>query len=77
MRRYTGLRVWLHGFSAAVIGGAVTALGTLPAVHFDKAGIEMLKSAALSGAFVGVIAYLKQSPVPGKTSATTGQTPLQ
>lgn len=67
MQRFSTLRIWLHGLGAALVGGAVTALGTLPAVHFDAAGVETLKSAALSGAFVGVIAYLKQSPVPGKT----------
>lgn len=69
MQHLTSLRIWLHGLAAAVIGGAVTTLGTLPAVHFDKAGIDSLKSAALTGAFVGVIAYLKQSPIPGKPKA--------
>lgn len=65
MQHLASLRIWLHGLGAAVIGGSVTTLGTLPAVNFDPQGIAELKRAAITGAFVGVVAYLKQSPIPG------------
>lgn len=64
MQHLKSLRLWLHGLSAAVIGGAVTTLGAIPSIQFDSEGLKTLRNAALTGAFVGVVAYLKQSPLP-------------
>lgn len=68
----TSVHVWLHNLIAAVItGGSTTALAALGIVGADALGASVqtldLKQCGLlfaSGAVVGLLAYLKQSPLP-------------
>ena len=65
-------RLWLHSLGAATItGGANAAIASLGIVGADAIGVKVpeldikqLGIIALSGAIVGLLAYLKQSPLP-------------
>ena len=60
---------WFYGLLAAAIGGAATALGGITLMsetfNFTHAGWINIGKIAVAGAWVPVLAYLKQSPVPG------------
>lgn len=64
--------VWLRGLIAAVVTGASTsALSALGIAGADAAGanvgqlnLKQIGVLTLTGAIVGLAAYLKQSPVP-------------
>lgn len=66
---------WLHNLLAAVITGAVSSgLASLGIAAADAAGVtvqplnyKQLISVAIAGAVVGLLAYLKQSPLPPET----------
>jgi hypothetical protein len=60
--------VWLKGLIAALIGGAANGLAVrfVDAEHFNvDDGIGALLKITAVGAVVSVLAYLKQSPIPG------------
>ena len=65
-------KLWLHNLIAAVVtGGSTTALAALGIAGADAMGANVqaldLKQTGmlfLSGAVVGLLAYLKQSPIP-------------
>jgi hypothetical protein len=65
-------RLWLHNLGAAVItGGSTTALAALGIVGANSVGVSVqsldLKQVGFlfaSGAIVGLLSYLKQSPLP-------------
>lgn len=65
-------RLWAHNLTAAVItGGATSALSAVGIAVADAAGAVVtpldLKQVGIlfvSGAVVGLLAYLKQSPLP-------------
>lgn len=65
-------KMWLHNLGAAVItGGATSGLSSLGITVADAAGAQVgalnLKQLCvlfLSGAAIGLLAYLKQSPLP-------------
>ena len=60
--------IWIKGLIAALISGMVTALaGVLidpQSVDFSAAGLKKMGLLALAGAMIGVVGYLKQSPMP-------------
>ena len=66
------MKKWIHNLIAAVItGGSTAALATLGVTVANTAGAQVtqlnLKQAGVlfvSGAVVGLLAYLKQSPLP-------------
>jgi hypothetical protein len=61
------MNIWLHGLLAALIGGAVNSLSVIlvDPVEFNfSTGLGKLASVAGAGALIGVIAYLKKSPLP-------------
>lgn len=61
------MNIWLHGLGAALIGGAVNSLSVIlvDPVEFNfSTGLGKLASVAGAGALIGVIAYLKKSPLP-------------
>jgi hypothetical protein len=53
--------VWLKGFAAALLGGAVTSAAQ--AVASGNLNGQQLKGAAIAGALLTVGAYLTKSPV--------------
>ena len=63
---------WLHNLGAAVItGGATSGLSALGIVAADAAGatvaqldLKQIGVLFISGAVIGLLAYLKQSPLP-------------
>ena len=68
----TTTNIWIRGLAAAVItGGSSSGLAALGVTIADAAGVAVgalnIKQVGimfLSGALVGLLAYLKQSPVP-------------
>lgn len=61
------MNIWLHGLAAALIGGAVNSLSVIlvDPVEFNfSTGLGKVASLAGAGALIGVIAYLKKSPLP-------------
>jgi predicted RecA/RadA family phage recombinase len=76
MTRSKALRVWLAGLLHAVVAGAANAAAGALADpgHFNLTheGLTALGKLAAAGAIIGVVMYLKQSPlpVPGAGSAT-------
>lgn len=68
----TSVRIWLHKLIAAIItGGSTTALSALGIAGANAVGVQVqpmdLKQIGVlfaSGAIVGLLAYLKQSPIP-------------
>lgn len=61
------MHIWLKGLAVALIGGAVNSLSVIlvdPVVFNFSTGLGKLASAAGAGALIGVIAYLKKSPLP-------------
>lgn len=68
----TKAKSWLHNLVAATItGGATTALGSLGIAVADLAGakvqqldLEQIGVLFISGGVVGLLAYLKQAPLP-------------
>ena len=65
-------KLWIHNLVAAVVtGGSTTALAALGIAGADAIGAQVkaldakqLGTLFLSGAVVGLLAYLKQSPLP-------------
>lgn len=63
-------KAWMHGLSAAVIGGAASTagsvLGAMAAGYdvFDIGFWEIIGGGVIGGALVNGFAYLKQSPLP-------------
>lgn len=68
----TKTKLWLHNLLAAIItGGSSTALASLGIAGASAVGVDVqplnykqLGIIALAGATVGLLAYLKQSPLP-------------
>lgn len=60
------IRFWLHGLTAAAIGGAATALATYLAQDAAKANFSVMGKTAAVGALFTAAGYLKQSPLPPK-----------
>ena len=61
------MNIWLHGLLAAFIGGAVNSLSVIlvdPVGFNFSTGLRKLASVAGAGALIGVIGYLKKSPLP-------------
>lgn len=65
-------RLWLHNLIAATIsGGSITVLSNLGLAGAEAAGIKVqvldFKQCGVlfcSGAIIGVLLYLRQSPIP-------------
>jgi len=60
-------KTWLAGLVSAAITGAAnaaTAILVAPETFNIHEGLSKLGTMAMAGAFIGVIAYLKQSPLP-------------
>lgn len=58
---------WLKSLIAAVIGGAANSLSAavVDPAHFNlSGGLHNLAEMAAAGAFISLIMFLKQSPVP-------------
>lgn len=57
------MKAWIHGLSAAAIGGSATAIASALATggHVD---FQALGKVALVGAVLTAAGYLKQSPLP-------------
>ena len=78
----TKFKLWLHNLIAAFITGASTSgLASLGIIGASVIGVDakpldlrQLGLVALSGGIVGLLAYLKQSPVPpvDDTNADSG-----
>jgi deoxyxylulose-5-phosphate synthase len=75
----TDTKTWLSGIAAAIIGGGATAgmawmgMGAakvsgldIPVLNWKALGIIML-----TGSLTNLLAYLKQSPIPVKTTTIT------
>lgn len=58
------LKFWLHGLSAAAIGGAATAVTTFLVQDAAHADLRSVGKAALVGGLLTAASYLKQSPLP-------------
>lgn len=61
------VKLWVKGMVAAVVGGAANAVGSAVLLP-DKIKIDDLHSMgmlALGGAIIGLVGYLKKSPVWG------------
>ncbi len=62
------VKVWLYSLFAALIGGAVNSVAATyvaPEVfNFSHAGLIKLGQLALAGGLLGLLTYLKQSPLP-------------
>ena len=64
------LKLWLHGLMAAAISGLASATGG--SIGATVAGLDVFSpvfwkvtgGAAIGGALVAVVGYLKQSPLP-------------
>ena len=75
-------KAWLHGFGAAVIGGAASAGAAAFAeprdFNFTHSGLIALAKVVAAGAAMPALAYLKQSPLPsGSVTSTPQQEPQQ
>ena len=58
---------WLHGLLAAVISSASTTIGAIAgsaAAGADHIDLGQVSGAAIGGAIMGAVLYLKQSPLP-------------
>lgn len=64
MKQSTNL--WLHNLAATVVtGGSTAALSSIGAVAVGATlNIQQIGAVFASGAIIGVLAYLKQSPLP-------------
>lgn len=64
----SGVRVWLHGLTAAMIGGLSSAASATVAdsqvFNFSHGGLVALAKVSATGALIAALAYLKQSPLP-------------
>jgi len=63
--------VWLKGFAAALIGGAVTSAAQ--SMAGGKLNKQQLKGAAIAGALLTAGAYLTNSPRGGGSDAGPNQ----
>jgi hypothetical protein len=67
------MATWLQGLIAALISGAVAALGGIlvspETIDFTSAGLKKMGFLAAGGALIGLVGFLKQSPLP-KSNAT-------
>lgn len=69
---------WIRNCIAAIVtGGSSTALASLGIAGASAAGVDVkpldfkqLGAVALAGALVGLLAYLKQSPIPPEDGNT-------
>lgn len=70
-------KAWLHGFGAAVIGGAASAGAAAFAepkdFNFTHAGLIALAKVVATGAALPALAYLKQSPLPSSSATLSPQ----
>jgi hypothetical protein len=59
-------KVWLRGLGSVVIGGAAGAVADSAATVFKGGSVDTghLGGAALTGAILMTVGYLKQSPLP-------------
>jgi len=59
-------KLWLKGLGAAAIGGGATTGGLIVLIpqKFAMADAETLAKVFFVGALIGVLSYLKQSPLP-------------
>lgn len=57
--------LWLKGLAAAVVGGAANSMGMMALMpdKFNLGDITALGKLAGCGAVIGLIGYLKQSPL--------------
>lgn len=65
------MNIWLYGLLAALIGGAVNSLSVIlvDPIGFNlSTGLGKLASVAGVGALIGVVGYLKKSPLPETTN---------
>jgi len=61
-------KLWLHGLSAAALGGlvgAIVQIGSDPS-HLNLSDWRHYAGAIVAGSITGVVAYLRQSPLPPK-----------
>jgi len=62
------MKIWIQGLLVALISGAVGALAgvlTSPeSCDLSPAGLKKMGGLAIAGALIGVVAFLKQSPLP-------------
>ena len=63
------MRVWVLGFAHAVVAGAVNSVSAMIAApdNFNLSslgGVKHVGIMAATGAFIGAVLYLKQSPLP-------------
>ena len=67
LERLKSPKAWLAGLVGAAITGAAnaaTAIVVAPETFNIHEGLEKLGAMALTGAIIGGLAYLKQSPLP-------------
>jgi hypothetical protein len=64
------MAIWLQGLIAALIAGAVAALGGIlvspETIDFSPTGLKKMGLLAAGGALIGVVGFLRQSPIPKK-----------
>lgn len=60
-------KLWLKGLAAAAIGGATTSALSVAVEPSKPVDPTALGTTAVAGALVGLLAYLKQSPIPPTT----------
>jgi len=72
---WTSVKPWLAGLVHAVVSGAANAAAAMFAdpSHFNTTpeGLLALSKMALAGAIIGLVMYLRQSPVPPGWDGTT------
>ncbi len=68
-------RGWLHGLGAAAVGGSATAIGGAVGASFAGQDVftlafwKIVGGCAILGGLMSMVAYLKQSPLPGSGAA--------
>lgn len=62
-------KAWLQGLLAAAISGTATTVGAYAGTAMTGNALDLKATggAALGGAVVGAVMYLKQSPIPANT----------
>lgn len=75
VKRITNWRAWLRGLTkSAIEGGTTAALATLGSIGAEAAGVaqsldyKQAITVGLSGAFVSILVYLKNQPIPDEES---------
>lgn len=63
------MKTWFKGLISAATGGVAATMGTMIAdpdnFNFTGSGLKKIGIVAAFSAFVSVLNYLKQSPLPG------------